>query len=1299
MNRTLIKSLIRLIRTSLSRFLAVFAIVTIGVAFFTGVAGTADIMSVSVDRYSDETNLKDITVYSNYGFDDDDVKAVEDIEEVKKAQGAKFTDVIGIHENDSWVTRIHSLPEEDSINNFVLVSGRYPENEHEALAENGSELEPGFPLGERIDVILPDGSKNEDIVSDYFIITGTVDTPLYLNEIKENSTLSNQYIRTYLYVNEDVFTTDYYTELNVLSKNGKPYNSFTKPYETYSKELKETIKTLALTQADARRNKIRDDALAEYEKGLQEYRDGEEEYRNGIREAEEEIADGEKQISDGEAEIAEGAKQLEEAENELNRQVADAQKQLADAASLLADNSRTLAQKKAEFEAQKKDLLKTVSDLQNAISQLKEAKDGLRQIDEGLVQIDEGLSELNDPKTALLIDLLRQADPEMTLDDLKQLAGSLNDLASEIRERFPATGEITVEQITDLIHELESQFDTDSALLNSEETVLLIESLSQLDPDTPLSEAEGTQELTALLTKWNPLQSFETVSDLLTAYENTQSLFDRLNDLKQTDAYVRVREIIDSLDPAKPITEIFSFDIEGMDETVRKLEENTGTKINTVGDLLNSYDELKETLEKTKKELLDTRKSITDDLNEQGVREDGIDAKIKELEDLIRTIQNGIAEGEKTLRDGEAQLDEGWAQLAKGQRDLDILSADGRAQIAEGQRKRSDSQNQISDAKKKLEEGRKELADARKEGADKLADAKAKLDEAKEQIDSLEHGTWTVLDRASHYASATYHQTVDQMRAIGNVFPLFFILVAALVCLTTMTRMVSEQRGETGVLRALGYSKLQCASKYLIYALSATLLGCIAGSVIGMHTFPPIIYHVWRMMYILPDIVLTPPWKLIIIATLSFMAAMGAVTWTVLRSDMQEVPAQLLRPKAAKSGRSALIERIGFVWKKLSFTWKVTMRNIFRYRRRFIMTILGVAGCGALMVTGFGIRDSINDMVDLQFFDILRYDGSASLSDEASEEEIDALSAKLLKRDDVSSITDVYAYSALASDNEQSGLDETVSVQIFNEPEEIEKAYDLRTRTGHEKITLNDDGIVISEKLAENLSLKKGDTFLMEDEKGSRKSVKIADICEMYIQHQAFMTKAYYESLTGQSPSKRALFITGSEEYEDLKDLQADLMEEELVSGISFYDETLNNFSTMVKSLDLIVWTLIISSMALAFVVLGNLIHINVAERQREIATLKVLGFRRKEVQSYIFKENNILTILGSLAGLPLGNLLHHYIMGCIEMDYVMFGRNVSLMSFVISAALTIGFGMLVNLAMVRTLDSIKMVESLKSVE
>lgn len=1299
MNRTLIKSLIRLIRTSLTRFLAVFAIVTIGVAFFTGVAGTADIMSVSVDRYSDDTNLKDITIYSNYGFDDDDVSAIRRCEDVLAAEGTKFTDVIGIRENDSWVTRIHSLDNTEKINSFILVSGRMPENEHEALAENGSELEPGFPLGSRVDVILPDGSKNEDIVSDYFIITGTVDTPLYLNEIKENSTLSNQYIRTYLYVRDDVFTADYYTEVNVLTEKGKSYNSFTDPYETYSKNVKENIRRIAASQEDRRRQKIRDEAMTEYEKGMQEYLDAEKEYNDKIRDAEKQLADGEREIRDGEAQIADGEAQLISGQAELDRQVADAQKKLADAAALLADNSKTLAEKKAEFEAQKKDLLQTVSDLEQAISRLKEAQDGLKQIDEGIARINEALDQLNDPETVILMDLLRQADPDMTLEELKALLADLEEISGQIEEIFPDLAEIKAEDLKKLIVTVREQKEADEEYLNSEETAALVEELRALDPETLLEETEGYEELTEVLARWMLFRNPETVSDLISEYEDTLTLFEGLTQLAETEAFIRVSELIENADPEQSVTRLVSLDPEQLDEMADELSEQTDQPVETVGDLISAYDSLKEQLENTKQELLDTRKSITDALSEQGVSEDGITAAVTDLDELIQTIQNGIADGERQLAEAEAQLNDGYAQLARGQRDLSVLSAQGREKLAEGQRKLIDSRNQIAQAKRKLEEGRKELADAITDGEEQLAEAKQKLIDAKAEIDALEKGSWTVLDRTSHYASATYHQTVDQMRAIGDVFPLFFILVAALVCLTTMTRMVSEQRGETGVLRALGYSKMQCASKYLIYALSATLLGCLMGSVIGIHTFPPIIYHVWRMMYILPDIVLAVPWRLIILATVSFLAAMGATTWFVIRSDMKEVPAQLLRPKAAKSGRSALIEKIGIIWKNLSFTWKVTLRNIFRYRRRFIMTILGVAGCGALMVTGFGIRDSINDMVDLQFFDILRYDGSAAISDEADEKDIEALRARLLARDDVERLTDVFAYSALASDMDQSGLDETVSVQIFSDPSDIETAYDLRTRTGHEKIELPDDGAVISEKLAENLSLKTGDVFLMEDEDGHRKTVRIAGICEMYIQHQAFMTKKYFESLTGQEPRRRALFITGTEDTVDLKDLQAQLMDEESVSSISFYDETLNNFSTMVKSLDLIVWTLIISSMALAFVVLGNLIHINVAERQREIATLKVLGFRRKEVQSYIFKENNILTILGALAGLPLGNLLHHYIMGCIEMDYVMFGRSVSAGSFVISAVLTIAFGMFVNLAMVRTLDSIKMVESLKSVE
>lgn len=1299
MNRTLFKSLIRLIRTSLSRYLAVFAIVTIGVAFFTGVSGTSDIMSASVDVYDDETNLKDLTVYSNYGFEEEDLEAIRTVEGVKEVQGDQFTDAIGICGKDSWITRIHSFNDERSVSQFVLVSGRMPQNEHEALAENGSELEPGFALGSRVDLVMPEGGKNENLKSDWFIITGTVDTPLYLNEIKENSTLSNQYIRSYLYVRDDVFTNDFYTEVNVLTENGKAMNSFSDAYETYSKEVRDAIRTLGKTQADERRKRIVREAEAEYEDDMQEYLKAKKEYEDEIRNAEKEIADGQKEIEEGEAALADGIAQLNEGQRQLNEQLADGLRQLEEGRKILADQSLTFEEKKKEFEKQKQELRSTQAQLKEGIASLQAAKDGLKQIDEGIAQIAEAEKQLNDPKAALLMNMLSQLDPEMPLEDLKQPLEDLDEIRTLILENFPELAEITPKDILDQAETIRQDCENDRTVLEQEETLQAIEQLRAMDPSFAVDElSEEYKALIEIIKRWNPEAEINDVSSLLSGYDNALERISFVQDVMASDLYTALEEEIGKLDPDEPISSVMEFDPAQIDEMVSMLEEAGSEKIETIGDLIAAYEKIVSDLAAQKEELVTLRADIVSKLAEQGIKEEEIDASIAEMQDLIDQIESGIAEGEALIADAEKQLAYGYAQLNASQNLLDVMGEEGRRQLAEAQAEINANTAKLNDAKAQIARALKDLAEGKEEGQKQLADAKRQLDEAREQIDSLEKGSWTVLDRTSHYASATYHATIDQMKAIGDIFPLFFICVAALVCLTTMTRMVSERRGETGAMRALGYSRFQCALRYLIYAFSATLLGCVIGTLIGLQTFPRIIYNTWRMMYILPDIVITVPWKLVLMTAAMFLGSMTLTTWLVLRNDMKEVPSQLLRPKAVAAGRKTLIERIPFIWKRLSFTWKVTMRNIFRYKRRFIMTILGVAGCCALMVTGFGIRDSINGMVDLQFYEILQFDGAASVSKDADEEQLEELERKLEKRDDVRNIMLAYNYSAKANDVSGEGLDETVSAQIFLKPEDIKEAYLLRDRKTHNPIELNNEGAVISEKLSENLNLKAGDILKMEDEDGVMREVKIAAVCEMYIQHYVFMTADYYESLSGKPAERRALFITGMNS-DDTHQLQDDLLNEPLISGISFYDETLQNFSTMVKSLDLIVWTLIISSMALAFVVLGNLIRINVAERQREIATLKVLGFRRKEVQSYIFKENNILTIAGAIAGLPLGNVLEQYIMGCIEMDYVMFGRRVMPMSFVISACMTVAFGMIVNIAMVKTLDSIKMVESLKSVE
>ena len=711
-------------------------------------------------------------------------------------------------------------------------------------------------------------------------------------------------------------------------------------------------------------------------------------------------------------------------------------------------------------------------------------------------------------------------------------------------------------------------------------------------------------------------------------------------------------------------------------EIIDRLHLNEDGSIHTVGDLRRAiHERLEEDQQEldAKNEALNNAHNRTDQayntvidrsLNELADTEKDVLAKQQELLDGERTLNEEIAKGKK-------KIDDGWEEVRKGQQSLD----EG---IAE------------------YEDGRKELEDAKKEGRETLDEALEKLRDARKTIDELADGEWTVLNRRQHYATVTYDSTIKQMAAIGRIFPFFFLMVAVLVCLTTMARTVDEQRGEIGVLRALGYTRLQCAGKYLIYSGAATLLGEVIGVIVGMATFPLVIYNTWRMMYILPPVKLSVQWWLVLLTDAAFLAVMSLTTWFACSKDMVEVPAQLLRPKSPKLGKNMLLEKITFIWSRISFTWKVTIRNIVRYKSRFIMTVAGVAGCTALLVTGFGIKDSISGMVGKHYNEITQYDGLVYIEDSLSDTEAEKLRREIEADDEIDLAMLFYDFNSDAYGKNDSS--DSVRVQVYENGEDIVNTYDLRTRKGHHPLQLTDDGAVINEKLAERAGVKVGDTIEIKDEEGRKHTVEVSAITEMYIFHCVFMTRDYYERTVGELPVSRALAITASSE-EAVHSVQKKLADTEGIDGLEFHEATLERFDTMVKSLDIIVWTIIISSMALAFVVLGNLINVNISERQREIATLKVLGFRRNEVESYIYKENNILTFFGAVAGVPLGIWLHSTIMLTVEMDYIMFGRSVNPSSMLISVGLTVLFGVLVNLSMRRRLHAIRMVESLKSVE
>ena len=1140
------KNVLRLIKSTKGRFFSLSAIVSIGVAFFIGVSASAPMMAASVDYYDDSYDLKDFTIYSNYGFKEDDIDALKKVDSVSAVEPSYFVDEIATSGEGTQLVRIHSFDSTHTMNRFKLVEGRMPQNNHEVVAERNGNIKSGFEIGDTVKLSLPDGSRSGILPVQEVTVVGVIDTPLYLNMSKETSTLDNLPINSYLYIPSTAFDSSNYLEVNILTDDGKGLSSFSDSYDTYIANVKKKIEELAKTQEKVTALKIKEDAMHEYNDGMQKYIDGTKQYQDALDSYQKEIADAQQKLSEsradiatGEAEIANAKENLVTAQNALNTEKVNRQTEIDHQQEIINQNRATLESSQQTLNHQKATLEQNEHNLTTALAAIPDA-------------------------------------------------------------------------IT--LYQTEIQFRQGIAQYG-------------ISPTTPVS--------------------------LLTMFR------------------ADLRELCDAIFP----------------------EGYTGK---TIGDLQSALDD--------HLQQIDQNFSLTAPTKED---------RLLELQNLqtqytndLATVQNAltvtIPASQQQITDGLAVVNQGQQQLDQGQATLNQKIADGQAEIDAGWQAVYTNENKLADARVKITDGEAQLNTAITEGTKKLNDAledlnlsKAKLADAKKKIDDLAEGKWTILDRKSHYASVTFKNTVHQMEAISRVFPAFFILVAALVCLTTMTRLVEEQRNEIGTLRALGYTKWQCTLKYLFYAISATLIGIVVGSLLGLSSFPLIIYHAWRMMYILPPIRFVVPSGLISLTAMVFIFAMSIATWFACKADTQDVPSQLMRPKAPPMGKKTFLENIPLIWNHLSFTDKVTMRNIFRYKKRFFMTIVGVAGCTALMLIGFGIRDSISNMVDINFKEIIQYDGMVSFEDDASEQ----VKTEALKEiQSTENVTDAYIGFVYTTKTYDDKVDETASVHVFDQ-EGINREFNLRTRIGHKPISLTDDGVIINEKLAENLGVHIGDQITIEDEDGNPHQVKVSGITEMYINHFVIMSRQYYKEVFGKEAGSNIIYLSTTGDDAAQKLLANDISTIQGVEGVSLYSGLLDNFNSMVKGLNGIIWVLIISSMLLAFVVLSNLITVNISERQREIATLKVLGFRRNEVKKYIFKENNLLAGIGGIVGIPLGIALHRYIMRTVEMDYLMFGRNIEWISFFYAFILTILFSVIVNRMMTKRLNDIRMVESLKSVE
>lgn len=1133
------KEILRLIRQAKGRFVILTLIVWIGSAFFTGVGSSGSLMAANVDRYTDETKLKDITLYSSVGFDETDVKNVQALDAVVEAEGERFVDVNGMYRGDLRTVRVQQLPEGGSLNQFVLKQGRLPQKKDEVLGEAGTLSQAGYALGAKVTLSRPDDDLSDFLQVDTVTIVGTVDSPLYLNAFKETSALHGRQIDTFFFAMEDAFSFSYFTAIDVAVKGARVQDTFAEDYFQNITAAQNEIEAFAEKTGGHRLQTIVAEAEKKLREGKQEYQDAVEDFERKIKAAEEELADSRRQLAEGRRALQEGAAEIADHQRQLEQAQIDGEREIEDARAKIAAARKELEQKQAEYDAAAAAGQTAVQALQTTAASLQAPLEQLQRMENLQTQ----LAPLPDtmPMTAL-------TDP-----DLLQTAAMLE---AQIQVFNPAFVIATI----------------------------------------------GDFKNAALLI----VQNIQTqLSAQLTPHADE---FAKLDIHLPTAAFAYTASAVENLQA--------------------------------------------------------------------------------EMNAKQALIQKQLNDGESALRQGRAELDRAYAMTVHGATVLYQRLEEGQKQLADARVQLAEKSAEIKDGAHKLAEGEEELRTRKADGEKRLADAREDLEDAQKALHDLS-ARWTILNRRQLYGVETYRNSVLQMQSIASVFPAFFVLVAALVCTTTMTRMIDEQRGQMGVLRALGFSRAKCAALYAVYALAAGILGAVCGSVVGMLTLPQIIYRAWGMMYALPPFHLQIPWTHCLLSVLFFPGTLLVTTLFVTYKELRTVPAALLRPKTG--GGHPLFPGKRKLWRRIRFIHKVTIRNLFRYKKRFILTVIGVAGCTALLVTGFGIRRSIAAMVDLQYRDLSHYDVMLFPTHTS---DFKSLETEMTKADEQSWCMRVSTFSIKLKNTV-----DTLSTKalVFNTAADQEQAFTMRTRLRHTKMTVADTGIYISEKTAENLQVKIGDTVRFQNADGTERSVSIAGIYESYLEHPVILSKAAYQSVFQEMPKDNCLLLHQAPER--LASLRRQLENDGRIREMTFAADTADRYESMLGSLGLIVGVIVLCSMALTFVVVGNLTMINIAERTREIATLKVLGFRKAETRRFIALENTVLVVLGALCGLWPGVGLHHWIMRQVEMETVMFYRSIAGFDLLIAFVLTVFFGALVNRMLRRQLDSIQMVESLKSVE
>lgn len=1282
------------------RFLSVLFIVMLGAAFFSGIRSSKNDMYRSADRYYDRTDFMDIRVVSTQGLTEEDLEDMRNTEGVEKVVGGYSAEVLNEQEDTEMALKVIGLT--DEINQITVTDGRLPQKSDECLADDLYLQQTGCSIGDQITVRSGTSDPLSDTLKeDTYTIVGSGTLPYYMEMDRGSGSVGDGSIDAFVVVLPEVFEKqDVYTEACIQVEGAAALDSFSQEYQSKVSEVEERLEEIAGDACDRRYQTLYqegaqalDDARQEVDDAEQELADAQSQITDGeqqladarteITDGEQELADGEKEIADRERELADAKQQLEEKKNELNagkQEIASGEQQIAQAGEVLASKEQELNSQRGLVESKEKELNEGKAQLEEQAAALEENRAALEakadDLEEAKAQTGAKAAELEAAKTQLESAEAMLAQKKAELESARQQIGQTRAGIENNRPGYDAAKE-AYGQISGQLEDLSVQ------MAQADEAIL------QMEQELAAAGEESSPEYEALLEQ--KAQMEQQSSELNGQME---TLGQQISDFESGEKEVQEREA----------------QLQAGEQELAESEQQLETQRQQITDGEAQLAQAQEQITAGEQQISAGRQQL-----EAG------EAQLEAARSQTSTGEQEIADawalitsGEEQIRQGKAELDQksslleqSKAQMNSGEsqiRDAGNQITDGEAQLEDAKKTLEDARRELEEGKAELTEKEQELADAKKEYEEAYREAQPELEDARQeiadgekQLNELEMPEWYVTDRDDITSAKGFADDAERVSKVGEVFPLIFFLVAALVSLTTMTRMVEEQRQQIGTLKALGYRDGAIAVKYFSYAMLATVTGAVAGVLIGEKLFPWVIMNAYGMLYLgLPEYLTPLNYEQGILAVGASMICTGAATLLACKRELRAKPSDLMRPEPPKNGKRVLLERVSILWKHLKFTQKSTIRNLFRYKKRFFMTVIGIGGCMGLILVGFGLQDSITAIAKNQFTDLFTYQAAVTVQTD-SEEEREAVMETAQTSEGMGRTMEVYAQNVKLQAGNKS-MD--AILEVPKEPDNADQFFTFRDRVSGESYEFPSDGIAISEKTAKMLGVSPGDTILAGEENEQGHEVKVSIVIENYVQHYIFIAPELYEQIWGKAPEYNQILM----KYEDISDsyeaeLGERMMEQDGVVGITFISDLEAEIDDMLEALNIVIIVLILSAGLLAFVVLYNLNNINITERKRELATLKVLGFYDMEVAEYVYRENVILTVFGILAGALIGKVLHQYIIQTVEVDMMMFGRSVFFRSYLFSALLTLVFSLIVNYIMYYRLRKIDMIESLKSVE